>query len=359
MPTAVIIGAGPAGSLSALLLARAGWSVTLIEQHRFPRDKVCGECLSATGMDVLARARIADFPSDAIELKYTLIHASDGSSCRVELPRPMWGLSRHVLDNHLLERARAAGVEIRQPVRCESLTPHLIVRDLLTNRLDHLSAHHVIVADGKPMGTAHPTGDFGIKTHFTGVNGPRDAIELFGVNGSYGGLAAIEGDRWNAAFSVPAARLRSFNGNVQALFDQMMNENLVLQKRLHRAKRIAPWLSSPLPRSAVAARWPDGVIPIGNAAAALEPIGGEGMGLALRSAELAASALIQAHQHGVRIDLDRLRADYHRLWRTRSAACRAAALAVSCKSIASWLSLATDGCESLTRAAMSLMGKSA
>ena len=43
---AVIIGAGPAGSTVAIELARAGWSVALIEKQRFPRRKVCGECTS-------------------------------------------------------------------------------------------------------------------------------------------------------------------------------------------------------------------------------------------------------------------------------------------------------------------------
>src|SRR5256885_705845 len=59
-------------------------------------------------------------------------------------------------------------------------------------------------------GAAPPaaTGDFGIKAHFVDVAGPRDTIELFGTAGHYGGLAAIEGDRWNAAFTVPAELLR-------------------------------------------------------------------------------------------------------------------------------------------------------
>ena len=61
-----------------------------------------------------------------------------------------------------------------------------------------------------------------------------------------------------------------------------------------RRRRVGPWLVSPLPRFSVARRWPERVIPVGNAAAALEPIGGEGMGLALRSAELAAAALAEA-----------------------------------------------------------------
>src|SRR5436305_10621130 len=55
MRDAIVIGAGPAGGTAALLLARAGWNVTIVEQHRFPRDKVCGESLGAMGVEVLDR----------------------------------------------------------------------------------------------------------------------------------------------------------------------------------------------------------------------------------------------------------------------------------------------------------------
>ena len=50
---AVIIGAGPAGSSAAILLARAGWSVALVEKQRFPRRKVCGECIAASNLPLL------------------------------------------------------------------------------------------------------------------------------------------------------------------------------------------------------------------------------------------------------------------------------------------------------------------
>src|SRR3954463_4035160 len=50
---AIIIGAGPAGSSAAILLARAGWSVALIEKQAFPRRKVCGECIAASNLPLL------------------------------------------------------------------------------------------------------------------------------------------------------------------------------------------------------------------------------------------------------------------------------------------------------------------
>src|SRR6185437_17083061 len=98
-----IIGAGPAGSAAAIMLARRGWPVTLIEQHRFPRDKVCGECLSALGIDVLERFGLMPVLREkgGISLVEAILHDSEGASHTTPLPRPMLGISRHVLDNLL------------------------------------------------------------------------------------------------------------------------------------------------------------------------------------------------------------------------------------------------------------------
>ena len=56
---AVIVGAGSAGAAAAIALARAGWSVALVEQQRFPRTRVCGECLVAGCQPLLAALGVA------------------------------------------------------------------------------------------------------------------------------------------------------------------------------------------------------------------------------------------------------------------------------------------------------------
>jgi flavin-dependent dehydrogenase len=368
MPDVTIIGAGPAGSTAALLLARRGWDVTLLEQHRFPREKVCGECLSALGIEVLDRMGLGDRlrALSPVNLIKAILHAGNCDSATAPLPRPMLGISRAVFDEFLLDEARRAGARILQPFRCEGLDStepgvRLRVRDLQRNTVESHEPAHVIVADGKsalPGPAPDHTGDFGIKSHWMGISGPRDAIELFGCRGCYGGLAPIEGGRWNAAFSVPASRLRAHGGNIEALFGELVSENTGLARRLDGARRVGDWLAAPLPRFAVRATWPTGVLPVGNAAAAIEPIGGEGMGLALRSAELAAHFLITSDGSDTQAQRSRLRREYRSLWRVRGAACRVGARVVSSSMTAAISTEILNADGRSGNVAMKLMGKS-
>ena len=336
MPEAVVIGGGPAGSVAATLLSRGGWAVTIIEQARFPRDKVCGECLSPTGVGVLRRLGVdhALVAAGRIELTRSLLHAADGASAEVRPAAPSWGITRRAMDGLLLDAARDAGAAVIQPARVETVEhgpqPRVVVRRSGAAAAEVLEADRVLLADGKsaffPGGKPAATGDLGIKTHFEGVDGPRDAIELFAVGtgpfAHYGGLAAVEGGRWNVAFSVPADRLKAARGDVAAVFDQMATENPTLRRRLRGARRVSDWLSAPLPRFGVRRDWPTNVLPVGNAAAAIEPVGGEGMGVAMASAEAAAHALLLG-------DCSTLSRRYRKLWRTRRPACRAAAVLLS------------------------------
>src|SRR5204863_4873107 len=97
--------------------------------------------------------------------------------------------------------------------------------------------------------------------------------------------------------------------------------------------------------------WPEGVIPIGNAAAALEPIGGEGMGLAMRSAEIVAEELLNTAGD---YDAARLRRRMKALWEVRRFTCRAGGMMLSSPRVAK---LMTRVARPLGSVALRLVGK--
>ncbi|MEL7239426.1 MAG: hypothetical protein AAGK78_11240, partial [Planctomycetota bacterium] len=196
---------------------------------------------------------------------------------------------------------------------------------------------------------------FGLKVHFEGLDLPTDTIALVGLRGHYVGIAPVASENggrlWNLAFNVPAKHLKQFGKDHDALLEACQRENPALRAALGSAKRVGDWLTCPLPRFSVRRDWPDGVVPVGNAAAALEPVGGEGMGLAMHSAVLAADAVARGDTTGL--------ADaYHRVWSTRRLACRAIAVTLS-SPLGGPAVGAANLLPPLARGVMRLMGKAA
>ena len=318
---AVIVGAGLAGSTAAIQLARAGWSVALVERQRFPRRKVCGECIAASNLPLLQALGVGDaFNAGAgPELRHVTLLQGD-RAVTADLPaadheRFAWGraLGRETLDNWLLEQARAAGASVFQPWVVQAILGqagawHCELRALESAALVRLSATVVIDAHGswedlvtdrpKRRLARSPSDLFAFKANFTGTSVPAGAISVLALDGGYGGMVVADGGTTTVACCLRRDRLSGLRGAAPGLRAGAVVEAWLLaecagvRRALQGALRDGPWLSSGPLNPGVRIAADDKIFRIGNAAGEAHPILGEGMSMALQSAALLCSLLL-------------------------------------------------------------------
>ena len=321
---AIIVGAGPAGSAAAILLARAGWAVALVERQPFPRTKVCGECIAASNLPLLEALGIgAAFEACAGPALRQVRLLRGDSAVTADLPaanaaRHPWGraLGRETLDALLLEQARAVGADVLQPWRVQAILGragawHCEVRAVDSATLLRLRAPVVIDAHGSweelpaardQRRVARAAGDlFAFKATFTGTTLSAGAISVLALNGGYGGMVVGDGGITTVACCIRRSRLSELRGAApglragDAVQAWLQRECAGVQQALHGAQRAGPWLACGPLDTGVRVSADDEHFRIGNAAAEAHPILGEGISMALQSAALL-SALLLRHQ---------------------------------------------------------------
>ena len=336
----IVVGAGPAGSSLAALSAGAGVRTLLVERARFPRDKVCGEFLSAEGCAVLDRLGVRDelMQSGAESITGARIGDTRGRTLDLELPdlgggeREAMGVSRARLDCTLRDLALRRGAELRErhearePIFHDGRIAGLRLREVGAAREETVRARVVVAADGRRSRLAqrlhprlcdpsrtHPGSWFGLKTHLRAQGGRlsrRVDVHLF--DGGYVGLARVEEGRINLCMLTSAAALRA-GGSPDALLRDRLTANPAVRESIGDLERCSAWSScGPLrfgARRAAAA----GALFVGDAAGTVDPFCGEGMSNALVGAEVALPHLLEAVERGALTD-DLARA-YSRAWR--------------------------------------------
>lgn len=307
-----IVGAGLAGSSIAATLANLGWRVLLVERDSFPRHKVCGEFISP---EAQATLRHLGLFAEVAALKPVSLHATAITSrharvLRRPLPGEAWGLSRYKLDEGLARAAVSRGVELRTAT---TVTSHVVQNEIKNGvqneqvelhlrdrqQTTRIHARAAIMAFGRtalpglaahrpPADTSERARYVGIKCHYRGVEMPPQ-VELYFFPGGYAGLNPVEGGHVNLCLLVSYAAFAQAGRSIPGMLATAIAGNAALAERMHGAEAVVDTECSVAPVDTYrrAQPWSD-VAQVGDSAVMIPPLCGDGMAMALRSAELCA-----------------------------------------------------------------------
>jgi flavin-dependent dehydrogenase len=349
IPTgALVVGGGPAGATAAIALARAGWSVALVEKSPFPRRKVCGEYISATTWPVLRELGVAGSIAGRVGPAVLRVGLFSEDTA-IDAPMPAarsengeWGhaIGRDILDSALLAEAARAGAVLWQPwavnaVRREGGGYVATLRQAHGTQSCEIRSRIVVDAhgswerspfscDARPASRARDL--FGFKARFRGARLPQGLMPLLLFAGGYGGMVHTDGADVSFSCCIRRDALRRQRGHAalgagDAVIAHVERHCRAAREVLAGAHRMGPWLSAGPIRPGIRALAADGVFAVGNAAGEAHPLVAEGISMAIQSAWILASVLAP---HGgielTRAQLDSLGRDYAARWKAHLAA---------------------------------------
>jgi flavin-dependent dehydrogenase len=291
---ALVIGAGPAGSLAARQLATCGLKTLLVEAKTFPRAKVCGGCLNRRGIAALERVGLGQLVDTRHSNRIHALHWIVGHQrARLTLPE-MRVVDRAEFDHALVQAAMRAGVTFLDGVQaCVERKATAGSRTVtLARQREHaqIEARVVIAADGLGRSSLKRLPDFGSVTadhsrigagamfSHTGLL-TRDEITMVVGRQGYVGLAALGGDKLNVAAALdPAAVARKSVGEV--IFDLLHSAGFDTDT----VWSTVAWHGTPPLTSRPGRVAAERVLVVGDASGYVEPFSGEGMATALETA---------------------------------------------------------------------------
>ena len=307
---ALVIGAGPAGSVAARLLAQAGWHVALAEKADFPRRKVCGEFISAATLPVLETCGVADEFLAAAGPPVLRVGIYAGDAALLAPEERVWGraLGREHLDLLLRDAAMGAGARLFQPAEILSLRRRKSGGFTCVLGGREIAAHTVIAACGSwnakgvfalPTEPA-PSDLFAFKAHFSVSRLPPGLMALLAFPGGYGGLVHSDAGRTSLSCCIRRdvlAKVRAhYPGRAaEAVLAHIIATTRGAREALGDARLEGTFLSTGPIRPGLRALHKDGLYFTGNIAGEAHPIIAEGISMAIQASGLLAGLLIQGH----------------------------------------------------------------
>ncbi len=323
-----IVGAGPAGTLTALFLARKGISCILADKSHFPRDKICGDGLSGWVVSVLAELdpdlllklnrqpfllhshgmRISSPKGRLLELPFL-----DTNPVSPEIP-PGYLCKRVELDNFLVGEARQrSSVTVLEGTEVTGFRPGTREAVLTTAQGDEIRASLVVFASGANSGFMKDPGGIvkgkrhtmtGIKAYYKGITGmhEKNYVELHFLKDllpGYFWVFPLPGGEANVGVGLDQETIARKKLNLRTLMEEAILREPHLRDRFKTAERISKVQAYPLPlydrrRTISGERF----MLAGDTAGLIDPVTGEGMGHAALCGMFAARQAERALQAG-------------------------------------------------------------
>jgi len=318
----LIVGAGPAGAVAALVLARAGARVRLVDRATFPRDKLCGDTVNPGTLARLKSLGVAEeVEARGLRVDGMLVTGARGVAIEGSYPEGASGraIIRRDLDWLLLQRAIAAGCQFEEGVSSRGAildnSGHLpVVRGALVSCAGparELRASVTIAADGRRSTIAFGLGlarqpdrprRWAIGAYYeNALPSAQYSTRTFGEmhvrRGRYIGVARVPGGLTNVCVVKPSGRGDAELADPARMLARELERDPVLRDRFAGARLAgAPVVLGPLAVD-VRSTAIDGLLLAGDAAGFIDPMTGDGLRFATRGGELAASAALQALEH--------------------------------------------------------------
>ena len=306
-----VVGGGPAGAAAALFLSQAGFDVCVFERKIFPREVICGEFLSGEVADILKQMNLFDEFNALNPVKINSFRAINekGKEISAKINFQSYAIKRSVFDNFLIKAVKETGAIVYQPAEVKSIEmqnqKYLLKIKTSQSEFD-ISADFVISAYGRQSildeklnrNFVHVKSGFnGVKFHvpnkyFTKSIGGE--IRIYSGRGIYCGLNMVSGSETtlcylekqknnNSGTKKSLLSLCQSNKSFKALF----NENI--QEIISGLKAYGTGNIYFGRRNVVE----NGIFMIGDAAGVIAPLAGDGIAMALQSARLISSLLVQ------------------------------------------------------------------
>ena len=298
----LVAGAGPAGSACSTLLARAGLSVLLCDKEKFPREKICGDCINPGSWEFFELLGVAD------SLRHLDLHCVElaritnlsGKQVTVQIPahpgRPFFSIKRSVLDNLLVQNAVHEGTNFLEETKVLdavfSDSWNVTVRS--KNDIEAYSCDYLVGADGRNSTVANKIGAWsqprisktdqrrvGIQW-LADVQSPiRSEVHLYTMKEGYFGIVNVDERNSNIAMVSTPHIARDEIGNLPGYVEQRLCGTPVGHSVLNRFKPKHDVITA-YPINPIHRRWkhPKAFL-AGDARLTVEPFTGEGVLFAL------------------------------------------------------------------------------